>query len=253
MIDYEYTQVNRLDEPHSYMYTKFEGHDFLNSYFDNRKINIERFQTIASNDGNTEVDSELIFKLMRHFETFFNEASVKAEDDWLLLFNWKNNRINAEFKTDSKILENMISVFTALNIEDVVKTEDLLNGLLANQLTGVQEVNTKEWLDRLVQRFEVSKKLYELYPPGFRKGSGSTKIVRLYWLFGLSLCLYYVATGSVKYLSTQLKISDLLCSLPEKQLIGQVSTQGLSMLLLAEIQSIKLLTLNIKGDLLDFK
>lgn len=248
MIDYEYTQVNRLDEPHRYMYTKFEGNDFLSSYFKNRRNNIERFQANCTSVENAELNSELILAAITQLEIFLDEVSSKTGEDWQSLINWEGHKLNTKVQVNSKTLQKMIDDFTALNIDDVVNTRKLLNGLLACQLTGDQEVKTKEWLDRLVQRFEVSKKLYELYPPGFRKGSGSIKIVSLYWLFGLSLCLYYISTGSIKYLSTQLKISDLLCSLPDDQLTGQVSSQGMLMLLLTEIQCIKLLTRNINGE-----
>lgn len=248
MIDYEYTQVNRLDEPHRYMYTKFEGKNFLNSYFKNRRNNIERFQANCNSVENAELNSELILNAITQLENFLAEVSSRTGEDWQSLISWEGNKHNNKVQANLKIFKKMMDDFTALNIDEVVNTQELLNGLLACQLTGVHEVKTKEWLDRLVQRFEVSKKLYESYPPGFRKGSGSTKIVSLYWLFGLSLCLYYITTGSIKYLSTQLKISDLLCSLPDAQLTDQISSQGMLMLLVTEIQFIKLLTRNIIGE-----
>jgi hypothetical protein len=254
MIDYEYTMVNRLDEPHQYMYTKFEGHDFLNSYFDNRKNKIERFQEIANNAQCSNIDSELILKIITHLEKFIHDVSLKSDNNsQLLTTSLKDNRIGDEIKADSNALQKIKDIFTTFHLDKIVNTEELLNGLLVCQLAGVQEVKTKEWLDRLVQRFEVSKKLYESYLPGFRKGNGSSKTVYLYWLFSLSLCLFYISTGSIKYLSTQLKISDLLCSLSENHFHEQVSSKGMSLLLLTEIKCVKLLTQNISGDLLDPK
>lgn len=248
MIDYEYTQVNRLDEPHRYMYTKFEGNDFLKSYFKNRRNNIERFLANCNSVENAELNSELILAAITQLEKFLDEVSSRTGEDWQSLFNWQGIKLDTKVQANSKIFKKMMDDFGALNIDNVVNTRELLNSVLSCLLTGVHGDKTKEWLDRLVQRFEVSKKLYESYPPGFRKGSGSTKIVSLYWLFSISLCLYYITTGSIKYLSTQLKISDLLCSLPENQLTGQISSQGMLMLLLTEIQCIKLLTRNIKGE-----
>jgi hypothetical protein len=254
MIDYEYTKANRLDEPHHYMYTKFKGYEFLKSYFGNRKIKIERFQEIANNAQYSNIDSELISKIITHLEKFIHDASVKTDDNSRLLpASLKDNRIGDELKADLKTLQKIKNIFTTFHLDKIVNTEELLNGLLVCQLTGVQEVKTKEWLDRLVQRFEVSKKLYESYLPGFRKGNGSSKTVYLYWLFSLSLCLFYISTGSIKYLSTQLKISDLLCSLSENHFHEQVSSKGMSLLLLTEIKCVKLLTRNINGDLLDPK
>ena len=126
-----------------------------------------------------------------------------------------------------------------------------MDGILVCQLTGSQEINTKEWLDRLVQRFEVSKKIYESYLPGFRRGSGSAKIVRLYWLFSLSLCIHYMASKNSKYLSTLLKVSDLLCSLSDEQLHYEVTSKELSLILSIEIMFVGFLAKDKMGNLHD--
>ena len=118
--------------------------------------------------------------------------------------------------------------------------------MLINQLVDSKEILTKEWLDYLVQRFEVTKKIYKIYLPGFRKGNGETDIIRLYWLFSLSLTLYYAKTKNIKYLSTLLKINDLLCSLGS-YFIRKVPIQGLELVLLIEVDSIKSLARSIKG------
>ena len=62
-------------------------------------------------------------------------------------------------------------------------------------------INNKIWLDRLVQRFEVTKKLYEEYFIGFRKGRGHNNLIKLYWLFALVLSIYYSETNQIKYLN----------------------------------------------------
>ena len=40
-MDYIYSGINRLVEPHSYMYTKFEGPVFINKYLASRFTIIE--------------------------------------------------------------------------------------------------------------------------------------------------------------------------------------------------------------------
>ena len=116
-----------------------------------------------------------------------------------------------------------------------------MHALIAAQLTDVLDVNTKVWLDRLVQRFEVTKKIYEAYQAGFRKGEDANTSVRLYWLFALSLCLFYARSNEIKYLSTLLKVCDLLCSLPEKELQGHIPEHGLPTVLATELVSVQLL------------
>ena len=105
----------------------------------------------------------------------------------------------------------------------------------------------KFWLDLIVQRFEVTKKIYESYPHNFRNGEGRSNIIQLYWMFALSLILFYCKTKNIKYLSTLLKVSDLLCSLDEKLLSDEIPAQGLSVILLVELLSVKILTRNING------
>ena len=99
----------------------------------------------------------------------------------------------------------------------------------------------------LVQRFEVTKKIYKNYHINFRKGEGESDVVQLYWLFALSLTLYFCATKKIKYINTLLKVSDLLCSLDDKLLSQSIPPQGLSLILLVELLSVKYLSKNIDG------
>jgi len=250
MIGYEYTEVNRLDMPHRYMYTKFEGHEFLKSYFDNRSANIKRFQRFSDNVQSANADSQLIIDIISHLELFIQGATDKSDGNWQL---FPVSQKNPKCKTYLEVLQKMKGSLRAFDKDKITNTEELLYGILVCQLTGSQEINTKDWLDCLVQRFEVSKKIYECYLPGFRRGSGSAKIVRLYWLFSLSLCIHYMATKNSKYLSTQLKVSDLLCSLSDEQLHNEVSSKEISLVLSIEILFVRLIAKDISGDIHDSK
>ena len=42
-MEYEYTETDRINAPHTYMYTKYHGKDFLNVYFFNRGKFLEEF------------------------------------------------------------------------------------------------------------------------------------------------------------------------------------------------------------------
>ena len=218
MISYEYTKFDRLEKPHNYMYTPYFGCEFIQSYFNDRARSIERFKSLKDEQDIGEMD------------TYFCTA---------LKLKQGNKILNAYF-------EEKIESITFFNIENEIITEKLLVSLLINQLVDSKEILTKEWLDYLVQRFEVTKKIYKIYLPGFRKGNGETDIIRLYWLFSLSLTLYYAKTKNIKYLSTLLKINDLLCSLGS-YFIRKVPIQGLELVLLIEVDSIKSLARSIKG------
>ena len=226
MGNYEYTEVNRLEKPHNYMYTSYFGVDFFRSYFDNRLKNIEKFKA-RKDIQNTET-----------IDTYFCTAStLKLEiGQKLLPFNFKES------------IENIIS----FNLKNRIFTEKLLTSLLVSQLNNKNKKLIKEWLDLLVQRFEVTKKIYEIYLVGFRKGSGDSGVVRLYWIFALSLALYYAETKNIKYLNTLLKVNDLLCSL-DNDLIRKIPTQGLVLILLVEVEGVQLLAKNLEGVSFVFK
>ena len=134
------------------------------------------------------------------------------------------------------VLANSLARMTAA---ESVTTLNLLHALIATQLINVLGNNVKIWLDLLVQRFEVTKKIYEVYQAGLRKGEGANTSVRLYWLFALALSLFYTRTKEIKYLSTLLKVCDLLCSLPEKELRENITEHGLSTILVTEIVSVQ--------------
>ena len=46
MIDYKYTAVNRLNTPETYMYSEYQGVEFLESYFESRLVNLKNLKNI---------------------------------------------------------------------------------------------------------------------------------------------------------------------------------------------------------------
>ncbi|MEO1944879.1 MAG: hypothetical protein ABGY11_11325 [Candidatus Thioglobus sp.] len=252
MKSYEYTKANRLIEPHKYMYAPFNGHDFLHSYFLDRKVCLERFSVMDLSNAPESLDYTLTamasIKLRRQLK---GSPSVALE--WFNNLNCLN-----EFRGDPKDIDKgneiqrMVNILTSMKIDDPINTQDLICGIIASIVMDMPETLTKVWLDRLVQRFEVTKKLFESYQPGLRKGVGSTDVVRLYWLFALALCLFYVESRHIKFLSTLLKVSDLLCSLPDGLLLGQIPQQGMSVILATEAGCIYELAYK-RGVLFDFE
>jgi hypothetical protein len=106
--------------------------------------------------------------------------------------------------------------------------------LVASMLRGTDDEDAGAWLDRLVQRFEVTKRLYETYASGFRKGSGDYKSLSRYWLLALALCLSLSQTESLRLLNTLLKVCDLLCSVELEGLNSELSGAGMRVVLATE-------------------
>jgi len=239
-MSYLYSQGNRLDDPHRYMYTQFEGVDLLRSYQASR-MDVVRRIGIDYGGGGVGFDSTILDLSLPFLGELVCEGigeSSKIFQDLLSSRSVECEGAKSEVNFELEKLAKSLGRFTD---EDSVITLDLLHALIAAQLTDLDGDNTKMWLDRLIQRYEVTKKLYEFYPLGFRKGEGDSRLIRLYWLFSLALCLFYCRTHEIKYLSTLLKICDLLCSLPEELLQDCIPKYGLSAVLATEIVSVQLL------------
>jgi hypothetical protein len=245
MISYEYTKVNRLENPHKYMYTPYLSSDFVNAYFCDRLKNVRRFQLKGKKSYNN-IDLYLYAAVKNKFDSLLNQESFELIDDLWQHFTNGDHFTILETK-QFFLLNNEIENLSYFDTKNNVDTEALLSSLVYSQLSYDDNNELiQQWLDRLVQRFEVTKKLYVNYPVNSRKGRGEMGRVRLYWLFLLSLTLNYVSTNNIKYLSTLLKVSDILCSLDDDILVGELPFQGLLLVLLVELLSIKVLLGNIE-------
>jgi len=90
------------------------------------------------------------------------------------------------------------------------------------------------WLDIFCAKFETRKKFYKTYSRKDltpRKGDGDADSYS-YIKFSKCLCSAYQKTGSFKYLSTLMKVNDVLCTLP----FSYPDTEELLMVLEAELR-----------------
>ena len=244
-MSYTYSQINRLDEPHNYMYTPFQGKALLQAYQSSRMAVLGR-PTVTGYDI-IEPDQIFVNYAIPALEKLVDANSPEFAKNFRSLLKGVSSKMLGQTVTAADSLENLANNLDRLTTDEPVTTLELLHALIAAQLTNVQAANTKIWLDRLVQRFEVTKKIYESYPLGFRKGEGANTSVRLYWLFALALSLFYAKSNEIKYLSTLLKICDLLCSLPENVVAAHVPEHGLSIVIATEIVSVQLLAERQRG------
>jgi hypothetical protein len=230
-MNYLYNRRNLIETPEKYMYTKFQGVDLFQSFLNNRNNILKKCRgTISASLSSSlivqrafiAIKGNLISKSPTALESFC--PHIKQEDVKSI-----HSRINDDL--DSVQINKLMNNFS---LEQSVETSILLNTLFASILLDVNNINNKIWLDRLVQRFEVTKKLYEEYLPGFRKGRGQNSLIKLYWLFALLLSIYYAETNQIKYLSTLLKVCDLITSLPFKDLTQEIPEFGLDLVLSSE-------------------
>lgn len=238
-MEYLYTSANRLEQPHNYMYTPFQGELLLQSYLESRMAQLQNILSAGDPVGEL-TDASLDQHIVPHLHRAFGHISPEAASRFEQLVGGGLATVSPA-GNPLRELEQQAIALIHFSLKEPVETAALLEAVVAAQLSGQHIENVKEWSDRLIQRFEVTKKLYDNYPAGFRKGEGAGSSIRLYWLFALSLSLSYASSQQIKYISTLLKVCDLLLSLPESIRTGFLSVSGMSSVLATEIVSIQLL------------
>lgn len=227
---YTYSQQNRLVQPHNYMYTPFEGVGLLEGFFESRARIVRRHPDDRADPQ--PADRELSRRAAVALEHWVAASGLRARADWVALAGG-DDATSADIDREAKLLE-LAALVAAVEPTSAVATLELLRSLIAAQLSGSHRSATRAWLDRVIQRFEVTKRLYASYLPGFRKGEGDHLSLRLYWLFALALCLGYAESRNLKLLSALLKVCDLLCSVDEAAVRREVSDMGLRLVLATE-------------------
>lgn len=227
-MNYTYTASNRLHEPHAYMYSPYGGEVFLQGYVADR---IERLLLLSASIGKDCTAAEARAHAVLH-------ALLGAEGGFpisRLAVLLSTPDVSAEF------VGQIVFPATFPNVEPVNTAsmlDALLNSFLDFSSESVDESAALQWLDRLLQRFEVSKKLRARYLPGFRKGEGADDDVSLYRQFALVLALAYAHRRELQYLSTLLKVNDLLLSLPTEAHVGCAGGHALVLAIAVEVHSV---------------
>ena len=72
-MSYQYTQINRLEEPHNYMYTPFQGEKLLRSYQSSRMAVVQR--NVVAKHASVETDFMLAAYALPILEKLFDASS----------------------------------------------------------------------------------------------------------------------------------------------------------------------------------
>lgn len=197
-MSYLYSAENRLVSPANYQYAAFGGQAYLAEYLRAREKALE-----ALGVRPLAASSAALIHLLAEYASNADDVPIDA-----------------------------------LSVDQTIRTQTLLGSLASwareNKVSATGEV----WLRRMIQRFEVSKRLYSAYPPGFRKGEGDSAQIELYVLFAALLWLRHLQTGNLQCLSTLLKATDLLCSLLPAQLPPETAKM-LALIIELETESVR--------------
>lgn len=197
-MNYPYAAENRLDVPHAYMYAPYGGQDFLATYAYDRRVRLARHLQGTDCPPPGGLKDALA-------------AAARALAG--------PRRLDTFSPADATPLKPLLAA---------------LLGVLANG----DHAAAQPWLVRVIQRFEVSKKLYAGYAPGFRKGEGEARDPARYAELALCLALAHALSGQLQYLSTLLKLDDLLLSLEADVLRPACPPEYLALLVAAELDAV---------------
>jgi hypothetical protein len=120
-----------------------------------------------------------------------------------------NTRITKDTHLLDKLIYNSILKFKKVTIID---TDKLLNSLIINSIENNKTLVVDNFIEKLIKKFEVSKKLYTNYSKDFKKKGRQYKFTQIYMKLSLLLTIEYIKKPNNRYLSTLLKLNDLISS-----------------------------------------
>jgi len=204
---YQYTEQNLLEVPNTYMYSPYEGRIFLETYISSREDKLIGFE--------------------KSVDLYVPEAArtiVSALRNWVLTNASPHRRSQCNTYCDFSVADIPGSdqappsaqiLFDSINNID---TLELLCSLLHEQREYRLKKSTEVIWHKLIQKYEVTKKIYDCYGAKLKKGTGSYNNTNLYVLLSLSCAIHYIHSGSLVALNAMLKLNDTLCSLTPVEL-----------------------------------
>jgi hypothetical protein len=230
-MSYVYSAQNRLVTPETYMYSEFRGLPFLIEYLQSRACVVEENWDCRAGAGDdcalASLAAPVLQVRLEALETGCGRALQVFLDSSPAGKLQRTRSLCAELTAASAYVESQTTATSTDTVE-------LLLGLISIQLTGKVNDCVPRWLNRLIQRFEVTKKLHPIYQAGFRKGEGTPESLRLYFLFALALTLSYTHDRNLQLLSTLLKVNDLLCSVSQAERRAAALTAAVGLVVATE-------------------
>ena len=204
---YPYTQRSLLDVRYHYMYTPFEGIDFLRGYCASRN---DLRQRIAHNCAqalgrppNTDnpVQTSYAYALLQAFE-------IHSLSDAVVSWAEENN-------LDVDLAQNRKStVLPSRPYSREFVTVDLLLDLLNVRLFRAEKDENLPWVwaEVLLKKFEVCKRVYSAYTKALKPRGTKYDCLLVYALLSVILMSLYERRKNLKHLNAVLKLNDLIGS-----------------------------------------
>lgn len=206
-VNYVYTDRDLLSEPETYEYSDVFGRPFLDAYLDDR----------------AEILSYLDSRLV-------DEAPIDAEENWSGLLEtilWAATEsvgpylpiLDGREQSSRSSVDFKVVVPESLPDRSATgsSTMAVLSRLLGYPGDRPPDRETATvWLDRLVERFEVDKRLYSTYDADMSSVDNEPAPLAAYPMLALAALVHHNRSGNLKHLNVALKLCDLLSSRREQ-------------------------------------
>lgn len=202
-MEYEYSRENRLEKPHSYMYTQYGGKEFLRVFFSSRNSIIREVQERLHKSLS---DSKVIKDIVETLDDFTKPITPVV----LQMFH--------RYLEEQRTASTGGSRWQEILQRETFKTVDLLHhciGVLIMQPDKDSDL-IAETLNVLTKKYEVMKKVFSQYATGFKSVFTEDKTPAPYLLLSYCLLLYYNKTDNLKFLNCSLKLNDAICSISQE-------------------------------------
>lgn len=191
---YKYSAPNLFLQKEKYEYTQFEGMNFLDTFQNNRQKSIQ-----------------ILENKITYLEKYSENQRTKNHA-WVDFFGINKNA-NLFFDNEITLVKN-----TFEGTENIVIRDFLINQL--QELIENSAISQTQKVIALMQRFEVSKRVYTLYnAQSMKKASSSYQEISNYALLAILLGQLHDKSSKeqkLSYTNAILKINDILQSVLEK-------------------------------------
>jgi len=237
---YKYSNINLIEHPKKYMYTKYEGKSFLNDYFLDRNNKLELFlykcKSLSVANIIQHKDKEYIKNFFESLLIIYGIKSHLQDDlctniEKLLKEVVHEKNIIQNIKTYLNYMgvfeidfifsknyylkkETINKWFQELKRKEILRTTEVLKDMI-HMISYCKDTELSCFyplLSKFTKKYEVYRRIFSEYQGSLRKLGNDYNNLNCYILLALNLGLFYKRTKNIKFINATLKINDALCS-----------------------------------------
>lgn len=204
---YQYCSRDLHFKPEKYHFSNSGGSSFIKSFIKLRELRIEKLIELWRS---TPESYQLCENSSALFPLFTNQTCLGEFSD---LAQHLDNKDTQTIRPTIKSIESNRSI----------DTKKLLDQVLLSQINQRIKSSEEKTLDRLVKKFEVSRRIHNSYDMDFRKKSSPTDDMFSYSLLAINLLVRFQEIQNFKFLNAALKVNDMLITQPAPKSLDCIS------------------------------